>query len=58
MIKLGYSLVEAKPKLSLKDRIEILLSVEKYAVEVSYVVAAINITGQRIHRIKKTKKAH
>src|SRR3989339_169777 len=39
MIKLGYSLGESKPKLSLKERIGVLLSVEKYAVEVSYIVA-------------------
>ncbi|MFA6304924.1 MAG: hypothetical protein WCV73_00350 [Patescibacteria group bacterium] len=39
MIKLGYSLGQKKPKYSLKERIEILLSVENYAVEVSYIVA-------------------
>lgn len=39
MIKLGYSLGEPKPKLSLKERVDILLSVEKYAVEISYIVA-------------------
>lgn len=39
MIKLGYSLGESKLKYSFKERLNILLSVERYAVEISYVVA-------------------
>lgn len=39
MIKLGYSLGESKPQYSLKERIDILLLVEQYAAEMSYVVA-------------------
>jgi len=39
MIKLGYSLGEPKPKYSLKERIDIALSVEKYALEISYGIA-------------------
>ena len=56
MVKLGYSLGELKPQFSLKERIEILLSVEKHAVEISYIVAdrlKEELDKEDIERIKQ-----